>query len=114
MDEQKTFDSWAVLELMGHRKLAGRVSETTIAGGTFLRIDVPGEGDQTAATQFYRPEAVYCLTPCSETLARAFAAQHQPAPVTRWELPAASPRGREDFSLDGYGEEPSEPLPFEE
>lgn len=35
------FESWAVLELMGHRRLAGFVREVTIAGAGLLRIDVP-------------------------------------------------------------------------
>lgn len=33
--------AWAILELLGHRRLAGRVSEVTLAGTTMLRLDVP-------------------------------------------------------------------------
>lgn len=83
----KAFEEWAVLELMGHRRLAGRVSEETIGGASFIRIDVPG-----GATQFYAPGAVYCITPTTEQLARAFAEGNRPRPVERYELPA-SPRG---------------------
>jgi hypothetical protein len=84
--ETESFKSWAVLELMGHRKLAGIVSEQAMFGTGLIRIDVPsGEG---YSTQFYAPSALYALTPCSEELARAFAQQHQPRPVERWELPA--------------------------
>ena len=43
--ESEKFASWAILELMGHRRLGGYVSETTLAGGAFLRIDVPGDED---------------------------------------------------------------------
>lgn len=86
-----TFEGWAVLELMGHRKLAGMVREVTIAGAGFLRLDVPGADDKSA-TQFYPPTSVYCLTPTTEEIARAMAVHCQPAPVHRWELPpAASP-----------------------
>lgn len=35
---------WAILELMGHRRLAGYVSEQEIAGAAFIRVDVPGTG----------------------------------------------------------------------
>lgn len=35
------FESWAILELMGHRRLAGYVREITLAGAGMLRIDVP-------------------------------------------------------------------------
>ena len=84
--DTKTFDCWAILELMGHRRLAGHVTEEEIAGHGFLRIDVPGK-DITEATQYYAPNAVYAITPTTEDLARRFAEHHQPEPVTRWELP---------------------------
>jgi hypothetical protein len=80
------FEGWAILELMGHRKLAGKLSEATIGGGAFIRIDVPGdEGD--VATQFYAPGAVYCITPTTEEIARGLAKGNRPTPVTRYELP---------------------------
>jgi hypothetical protein len=52
----EAFEGWAVLELMGHRRLAGHLSEQQIGGSSFLRIDVPTE---PPATQFYSPSAVY-------------------------------------------------------
>ena len=82
-------DFWAVLELMGHRRLAGHLTETQIAGAGFLRIDIPADGDQPAATQIYAPAAVYAITPVTEETARLVAATARPAPVQRWELPAA-------------------------
>lgn len=78
---------WAILELMGHRRLAGYVTEQDIAGQGFLRLDVfEGDGDQPAVTQFYSPSAVYCITPTTQEIARA--ATRAPAPVSRWELAA--------------------------
>lgn len=44
-EHQDKFDSWAILELMGHVRLAGRVSETMIAGAPMLRLDVPATED---------------------------------------------------------------------
>lgn len=85
--EAPAFEGWAVLELMGHRRLAGYLSEATIGGGAFVRIDVPGLGDDPVATQFYAPGAVYCITPTTEDVARAVARRNQPEPVHRWELP---------------------------
>lgn len=80
------FAQWAIIELMGHRRLAGYLTEQEIAGRGFLRLEVPG---QPAATQFYSPAAVYCLTPTTEDIARAVAKGSRPEPVQRWELPAA-------------------------
>ncbi|MGE5590980.1 MAG: acetyltransferase [Bacillota bacterium] len=82
-----TFAEWAILELMGHRRLAGHVTEQEIAGASFIRIDVPGV-DATVATQFYAPVAIYAITPTTEEVARAVASANQPEPVTRWELTA--------------------------
>lgn len=90
MSDTATFEGWAILELMGHRKLAGYVSEQAIGGAAFVRIDVPAEGETNVATQFYSPSAVYCITPTTEDLARKVAKGAQPAPVTRWELPPPS------------------------
>ena len=48
--KENGFKQWAILELMGHRRLAGLVSETTLAGGAFLRIDVPSPCTGISAT----------------------------------------------------------------
>lgn len=90
------FEEWAILELMGHRRLAGRVSEMTVGGAALIRIDVPEglDGDGVKLTQLYAPGAIYCITPVAESVARGFAARLDVAPISRWELDAL-PR-RED------------------
>lgn len=35
------FDQWAVVELMGRQRIAGKVTERVIAGSGFLQVDVP-------------------------------------------------------------------------
>lgn len=100
-----TFEGWAILELMGHRRLGGHLSEATIAGGAFIRIDVPSPDDKGNATQFYSPSAVYCVTPTTEETARAVAKLAQPAPVNRWELPQL-PAATEYSDHDDHEEEP--------
>lgn len=88
MAESDGFSGPCIVELMGHRKLAGFVSEQVVAGQGFLRIDVPTvDGAATAATQLYSPSAVYSITPVTEAVMRTVARQYQPEPVTRWELP---------------------------
>lgn len=86
------FEGWAIVELFGHRRVAGRVSETEIAGAKLLRIDVPGDGADDFCTQFIGGAAIYCLTPTGEKEARAVAAASRPAPVTRFELPEPKAR----------------------
>src|SRR5215216_2066499 len=88
-DTENGIDGWAILELMGHRRLGGRVSEATIAGGAFIRIDVPhpNEAGIFTASQFYSPSAVYAITPTTEEIACAIA-RGAPEPVSRWDLRA--------------------------
>jgi hypothetical protein len=89
MTENTTiFEGWAILELMGHRRLAGYVREQEVAGQGFIRIDVPArDGKKLVATQFYSPGSIYCMTPTTEQIARRVAASSQPEPVHHWELP---------------------------
>ncbi len=87
--ETPSFKEWCILELMGHRKLGGLLSEQQIAGAAFLRIDIYSS-EEVFATQFYSPGAVYCITPCDESIARLYGDRHKPEPVTRWELPQAT------------------------
>jgi hypothetical protein len=91
---------WCILELMGHRKLAGYITDD--AG--LLRIDVYLEdpdvepdgvrrdvtGTKVApiATQWYGSGAIYCITATTRENCLALTVSHQPAPIGRWELPA--------------------------
>lgn len=84
---EDTFKGWAVVELLGHRKLAGLVSEQVVAGKALLRLDVYTE-NQPVVTQFYNPDSLYCLTPADEALCRKLSERYRPAPVHRYELPA--------------------------
>lgn len=96
---EETYAQWSILELMGHRRLAGFVTEQEIAGKGFLRIDIPG-ADETKVTQFYSPDSVYGMTPTTEDVARRVAAISHSAPVSRWELPEGK-RGDREPHEDG-------------
>lgn len=88
MDDQKNnFAEWCILETFGHRRLAGKVSEVTIGGGTFIRIDIPGGKGRKEFSQYYSPSAVYCISPTTEEICRQLSAQYTPEPVHRFELP---------------------------
>lgn len=105
-DDVERFSQWCILELMGHRRLAGLVTECQIAGHGFLRLDVPGESEDTwSVSQFYSPSSVYCMTPTTEQVGRSLATRNRPEPATRWELEPrrVEPCGR--FHEDGYDED---------
>jgi len=84
-----SFAEWMILELMGHRRLAGRVREVQLAGVGFLRLDIPECDGDPGRTQYISPGSVYALHPVDEATARQAAAAWRPEPVHRWELPAA-------------------------
>lgn len=90
MDQQgkQPFAEWAILELMGHRRLAGYVQEVELAGQGLIRIDIPST---TPVTQYYGVTSIYCLTPTTEEIARGLATRVVDAPVHRYELPPAKP-----------------------
>lgn len=109
-NETKSFESWAVLELLGHVRTAGKVSETEMFGTKMGRIDVPvGDG---FVTQFFSGQSVYRLTPCGEAEARAVASDNQPRPVHPWEvskmLPANDPAA-EGPARSNYPDEDDDP-----
>lgn len=85
------FDSWGLLELFGHQRLAGKLSEQTIGGCHFIRIDVPKVGDTAAYTRFFTQGAIYGMTPMEETTARKLAAYLRAVPVSPYELRSAEP-----------------------
>lgn len=70
MTEQ--FEEWAIVELMGHRRLAGHVSDVPMFGTSMLRLRVPAKDPAGGwrAEQFYGAPAIYCVTPCDEDTAR--------------------------------------------
>jgi len=88
MDEQKQkFETWGLLELFGHQRLAGRMTEQSIAGTGFVRIDVPAVDGIAEYTRFFGPSAIYGITPTTEGMARQLARGMQAVPIQPYELP---------------------------
>lgn len=101
-------DDWAIVELMGHVKMAGRVSEVERFGAKMGRIDIPyimpdckacnGTGRVVNppekcnyctgfVAQFFGGNSVYRITPVSEEVARDTAKRNTPEPVSPWDYP---------------------------
>ena len=83
---EPVLDTWGIVELMGHRKMAGKLSEASIAGAGFIRVDVPEvqgwDGEQNPAyTKYLGPASIYAITPTDEETARAAAARLRALPV---------------------------------
>ena len=90
-DKTAGLDCWAIVELFGHQKIAGKVTEQTIAGAAMLRVDVPALDGESAAqqafTRFFGHGAIYSINPTTEEIARGMAARVCAVPVNRYELP---------------------------
>lgn len=81
-DATQKFESWAIAELLGHKKIAGFVTEHTLGGTALLRIDVPETANRQAYTKYFGTSSIYCLTPTTEPIARAAAEQ-----LAKWQSP---------------------------
>lgn len=85
------FDEHCIVELLGHRRLAGRLREVQLAGAGFLRLDIPATDGHGKETQYIAPASVYALHPTTEAIATAAAARCRPEPISRWELETRKP-----------------------
>jgi hypothetical protein len=88
-ETKEKFDEWALLELFGHQKVAGKVTECSIAGGAFLRIDIPAINGSQACTRYFSPGSIYSINPVTEAVARGLLTQSRfrNEPVSRFDLP---------------------------
>jgi hypothetical protein len=78
---------YALVELFGHQRIAGKVSEAEFGGGELIRIDVPGDGDnRSPLTKYYNVKAVYGLTPVDEETCMRMAAEINTATIDAWSL----------------------------
>lgn len=83
---ESNFDLWAIIELFGHQKIAGRVTEQNIGGTNMLRVDVPASTEKPAFTRFFGSAAIYAINPVDETTARVFAERLQLQPISVWDI----------------------------
>lgn len=73
------FEAWGFVELMGHNRVAGRLSEQAIAGKNLLRVDVP-LADGSFRTQYYGAAAIFAMHPTDEATARKLVERMKPEP----------------------------------
>jgi hypothetical protein len=109
----ETLEGWGIVELMGHQRTAGRLSERSIAGSNLLQVDVPLT-DTEFRTVFYGGSAIYALHPTDEQSARLMARSLGQRPVyaydierqARLEAPRQPSGGPDRDDDDGLDDEP--------
>lgn len=96
-------EAWAIVELMGHVRLAGRLTEEERFGSKMGRLDIPTA--DSFVTQWFGGGSVYRITPVTEAVARDVAKRNTPSPVSPWDYPKTlighnTPERDDDFGDD--------------
>lgn len=93
-------EQWAVVELMGHVRIAGRLSEVEKFGAKMGQLDIP-KGDGFYTRLFGGP-SVYSITLVTEEVARLIAERSDTPPLRSWEMPKqiAAPAERQRPFID--------------
>lgn len=84
---QEPLDTWAIVEVMGHRKYAGRVTEHQIGGSSFVRAEVPVTSSQPAFSKLFGIGSIYCITPIKQDLAMMVVENERVQPLSEYDLP---------------------------
>lgn len=81
-----SFTAWAIVEIMGHQIIAGKVSEETHFGAPLMRVDVPKSSKREGFTCYYGGNAIYKITPTTEDIVQAFVEKQDPEPIKPYML----------------------------
>ena len=124
MSDSEKFDVWAIVELFGHQVIAGRVTDQSVGGETFIRVDVPDIDGRPAYSRLFGKGAIYSITPTSDEIVRGYLHRNRTEPIQPYMLamPVHTPspdweelehqsREMESADWDGMCED-EEDLPF--
>lgn len=85
-------ETWALVEIFGHRQHYGRVTEVERFGTKMMRVDVPLAEPDQFETFFYGGGSIFSITPMTEEAARKWAEKSRPRPFRPLDrLPAPDP-----------------------
>lgn len=111
-NQQEKLGAWAIVELFGHTRIAGYVSEFVVGGASFVRVDVPetagedGNAGTAAFTKLFGPSAIYSISFTDEATARRAVEVIRPRPISIYipTAPALPERGRA-WQDDQFGDD---------
>jgi hypothetical protein len=95
---------WAILEIFGHRKHAGRIREEERFGTKMLRIDIPIEGDPAVKgwrSHYYSGGSIFSLSLTDEASVLAANAPYRPASRLTYAAPDRDEEEHDDDSDNG-------------
>lgn len=101
---EETQGKWAVVELMGHVKKAGKIREVEEYGAVTLRIDVPECDGIPAHTQdFNWKNAGYSITYTTEDVVMRYLQTYASSPVILYDRPQSMLPGYNDDDVQDIG-----------
>lgn len=100
-----SFSAYCIVELFGHTTLAGLVTEQTIGGQAFIRLDVPELDGQPAYTRFLGQGSIYSMTPVTEEIALNALRRIRPVPINVFYLSAPKPTDADPFGPSEFDDE---------
>jgi len=73
--ESDELKSWALVELFGHARVVGYLSQQSFGSGVLFRVDVPdltvcGRVERKGFTRYFGLSAIYSITPMTEEMVR--------------------------------------------
>ncbi len=85
---QEQLKSWALVELFGHQRIVGFMSQQNFASGVLFRVDVPdllkdGVTVRKGFTRYFGLSAIYSITPIDEPTVRQLLPQIDGTPAAR-------------------------------
>lgn len=83
--QQEKIELFAIVELFGHTKISGIVTEFVMGGASFIRVDVPEIPEQPSYTRLLNPSAIYAINPVTEEVMQASAKAIKSKPIETWD-----------------------------
>lgn len=101
-ESQPELKAWALVELFGHQRIVGYLSQQTFGTGVLFRVDVPdltkdGKTVRQGFTRYFGLSAIYSITPVDEATVRRMLPSIDGTPGE------ARPLSLRSFSRDEYG-----------
>lgn len=84
--EAQQIKLFAIVELFGHQKMAGVVTEQQLGGASFVRVDVPETESSPAFTRLLNPSAIYAINPVSEDVMKLKVESLNAKPIEAWDF----------------------------
>lgn len=94
------FETWGIVEVMGHNRFAGFIQEQKLGGATLLRIDVPASDGRQTFSKLLGMHSIFAITPTTEATARAVACAQSSQPFSEWDLVRLPPPPMTDRETD--------------